>query len=313
MEEEIQRLKKIIIDKLEKITVLQVDEQDLSENLQLKNVTKEDIKNNDADLLFKNNQALREELKKEIENIFQDKCYRNAVLQAEKENVNQHAQGTSGPKEALVEDNQSLMTIIEHECKNNAVIKTLKEDVQELPKKLRDGEEVMRRNHETLQQEVQESKDIQQELKVFEHRYTLKEDNESTGKQKNSLEQELQEVKNMLRLEKDLWAQDQLKASQREKALCDEMQTLHTHLKLNMKKVENMQREIESLIESPEVQALKVKTIADQINAEHLSSYSLRKGTDCLQAEFLAVFKDDDEVYLQLQMVPAPGLHSVIG
>ncbi|KAA8589153.1 hypothetical protein FQN60_010498, partial [Etheostoma spectabile] len=77
--------------------------------------------------------------------------------------------------------------------------KTLKEDVQELTNKLRDGEEATRRNHETLQQEVQELKDIQQELKVFEHKYnTLKEDNESTGKQKNSLEQELQEVKNMV-------------------------------------------------------------------------------------------------------------------
>ncbi|XP_032384559.1 paramyosin [Etheostoma spectabile] len=149
--------------------------------------------------------------------------------------------------------------------------KTLKEDVQELTNKLRDGEEATRRNHETLQQEVQELKDIQQELKVFEHKYnTLKEDNESTGKQKNSLEQELQEVKNMVRLEKDLWAQEQLKASRRTKSLCDEVQMLQTHLNLKMERIEEMQREIESLTDSPEVQAFKVKTIADQINAEHV-------------------------------------------
>ncbi|XP_032390377.1 putative leucine-rich repeat-containing protein DDB_G0290503 [Etheostoma spectabile] len=167
-EEEIQRLKKIIIDKLEKNAVLQVDGQDLEENSQLKNIMEENSNNNDAELILKSKQAFREKIKREVQKIFEDKRNRNAVFQSE-EYGKVHVRWISGPKEALEEDNQSLMKKSEYECKNNAVIQALKEGVEghsQVEKDVMESSQRLQDENESLKKTIEEERNKNAVLRV---------------------------------------------------------------------------------------------------------------------------------------------------
>ncbi|XP_031165348.1 synaptonemal complex protein 1-like [Sander lucioperca] len=157
--EEEQNKNALLQDELKKNALLQVEKQDLKENLQLKNIMEEDIKNNNAKLVIESSQALREEIEKmtKIINESKDESNRNAVL-AEKEVVKEHVQVINGPMKALREENERLKKIIEDERKNNAVIQAqtegvkghsqVKNDVMESSQSLRDENESLKKTIE---------------------------------------------------------------------------------------------------------------------------------------------------------------------
>ncbi|XP_068445927.1 trichohyalin-like [Clinocottus analis] len=121
----------------------------------------------------------------------------------------------------------------------------LEQRVQELIKELRDGEEAKRREALACPQGVQELKIVQTGVEVFQGPSdALMSETESLRQRNKDLDQEVQEAKNMVLIEKRLFAREQINAFQREEASCDELQTLRILLTLKMKEIDELRSEL---------------------------------------------------------------------
>uniref|UniRef100_UPI0037E975C1 interaptin-like n=1 Tax=Semicossyphus pulcher TaxID=241346 RepID=UPI0037E975C1 len=298
LQEEVQKLK----DLVEELKVLQCNYNTEMQDKSLRNMSLEqDLQETKKKLLDgeeasrQNNQALQEQVQafnnvqqvvKDYEIRFDIICRESMIVKQQKESLEQELQETKDVRqknEALQEEVQKLKDLVEElkvlQCNYNTEMQdkslqnmSLEQDLQETKKKLLDREEAMRQEHEALQEEVQEFKDILKELKVFQCNYnSVTHRNESLSQQNDALQQQLEEIKKMLTLEKGFFASEQIKACQREDAFRDELQTLQILQRLKMEQIEALQTE---------VLALTIKTVADQLNAdEHKTASGQQKCT----------------------------------